>query len=106
MSLLELDHVVAAYGKVEVLKGLSLKVEEGEIVALLGANGAGKSTTLRTVSGLMRPQSGAIRLHNRPIAGLAPEAIVRLGVAHVPEGRRVFPGLTVRENIILGASNR
>ena len=106
MRLLELDRMVAAYGKVEALKGLSLHVEEGEIVALLGANGAGKSTTLRTISGLMKPQSGAVRFLNQSIAGLSPETIVRLGVAHVPEGRRVFPGLTVRENIILGGSNR
>lgn len=106
MPLLELSGVVAAYGKVDVLKNLTLRVEEGEIVALLGANGAGKSTTLRTISGLMRPQAGAILLENRPIAGLPPETIVRLGVAHVPEGRRVFPGLTVRENILLGGSNR
>src|SRR5450631_2093895 len=106
MPLLELENVVTAYGKVEALKGLSLHVEEGEIVALLGANGAGKSTTLRTISGLMKPQSGAVRFLGQSIAGLSPEAIVRLGVAHVPEGRRVFPGLTVRENIILGGSNR
>jgi branched-chain amino acid transport system ATP-binding protein len=106
VRLLELDQTVAAYGKVEALKGLSLHVEEGEIVALLGANGAGKSTTLRTISGLMKPQSGAVRFLNQSIAGLSPETIVRLGVAHVPEGRRVFPGLTVRENIILGGSNR
>jgi branched-chain amino acid transport system ATP-binding protein len=106
VRLLELDQTVAAYGKVEALKGLSLHVEEGEIVALLGANGAGKSTTLRTISGLMKPQSGAVRFLGQSIAGLSPEAIVRLGVAHVPEGRRVFPGLTVRENIILGGSNR
>ena len=106
MRLLELDQTVAAYGKVEALKGLSLHVEEGEIVALLGANGAGKSTTLRTISGLMKPQSGAVRFLGQSIAGLSPEAIVRLGVAHVPEGRRIFPGLTVRENIILGGSNR
>jgi branched-chain amino acid transport system ATP-binding protein len=106
MPLLELDEVVAAYGTVVALKGISLKVEEGEIVALLGANGAGKSTTLRTISGLMRPRSGAIRFAGRAIAGLSPEAVVRLGIAHVPEGRRVFPGLTVRENIILGGSNR
>ena len=106
MRLLELDQTVAAYGKVEALKGLSLHVEEGEIVALLGANGAGKSTTLRTISGLMKPQSGAVRFLGQSIAGLSPEAIVRLGVAHVPEGRRVFPGLTVRENIILGGSKR
>jgi len=106
VRLLELDQTVAAYGKVEALKGLSLHVEEGEIVALLGANGAGKSTTLRTISGLMKPQSGAVRFLGQSIAGLSPEAIVRLGVAHVPEGRRIFPGLTVRENIILGGSNR
>jgi branched-chain amino acid transport system ATP-binding protein len=106
MPLLELEDVVAGYGKVEALKGLSLTVEEGEIVALLGANGAGKSTTLRTISGLMKPLSGAVRFFAQPIAGLSPEAIVRLGIAHVPEGRRVFPGLTVRENILLGGSNR
>ncbi|HYB10840.1 MAG TPA: ABC transporter ATP-binding protein [Alphaproteobacteria bacterium] len=106
MPLLELHEAVSAYGKVEALKGLSLHVDEGEIVALLGANGAGKSTTLRTISGLMKPQSGSILFHGRPIGGLSPEAIVKLGIAHVPEGRRVFPGLTVWENIVLGASNR
>jgi branched-chain amino acid transport system ATP-binding protein len=106
VRILELDRTVAAYGKIEALKGLSLHVDEGEVVALLGANGAGKSTTLRTISGLMKPQSGDVRFLDRSIAGLSPEAIVRLGVAHVPEGRRVFPGLTVRENIILGGSNR
>lgn len=106
MSLLELDKTVAAYSKVEALKGLSLRVEEGEIVALLGANGAGKSTTLRTISGLMKPQSGTVRFLGQSIGGLSPETIVRLGIAHVPERRRIFPGLTVRENIILGGSNR
>lgn len=106
MSLLELDDVVATYGKVAALKGLSLRVDEGELVAMLGANGAGKSTTLRSISGLLKPQSGSIRLMGQSIAGLSPEAIVRRGIAHVPEGRRVFPGLTVRENILLGGSNR
>jgi len=106
MPLLELESLVAAYGKVEALKGLSLHVDDGEIVALLGSNGAGKSTTLRTISGLMKPQSGAVRFLGQPIGGLSPEAIVALGVAHVPEGRRVFPGLTVHENILLGGSNR
>ena len=106
MPLLELEDVVAAYGSVQALRGLSLAVEEGEIVTLLGANGAGKSTTLRVISGLMPPQSGMLRFAGRPIGGLSPGAIVKLGVAHVPEGRRVFPGLTVRENIILGGSNR
>ena len=106
MPLLELDAVIAAYGKIEALKGLSLSIEQGEIVALLGANGAGKSTTLRVISGLMKPQSGSLRFDGQPIAGLSPGAVVKLGVAHVPEGRRVFPGLTVRENIMLGGSNR
>ena len=106
MPLLELDRVVAAYGKVEAVRGLSLRVEQGEIVTLLGANGAGKSTTLRAISGLVRPQSGTIHFAGQSIAGLSPEAIVRLGIAHVPEGRRVFPGLSVRENILLGGSNR
>jgi branched-chain amino acid transport system ATP-binding protein len=106
MPLLELDHVVAAYGKVEALKDVTLHVDEGEIVALLGANGAGKSSTLRTISGLIKPQSGAIRFNGRPIGGLSPERIVRMGIAHVPEGRRIFPGLTVRENLLLGGSCR
>ena len=106
MALLELDSLVAAYGKVEALKGLSMRVEEGEIVTLLGANGAGKSTTLRAISGLIKPQAGTLRFAGQAIAGLSPESVVRLGVAHVPEGRRIFPGLTVRENIMLGGSNR
>ncbi|MBO0752324.1 MAG: ABC transporter ATP-binding protein [Bradyrhizobiaceae bacterium] len=106
MALLELDNVAASYGYIAALKGLTLAVEEGEIVALLGANGAGKSTTLRVISGLMAPQSGVLRFGGASIGGLSPGAIVKLGVAHVPEGRRVFPGLTVRENIILGGSNR
>jgi branched-chain amino acid transport system ATP-binding protein len=106
VSLLELDNIVAAYGNVTALKGLSLNVEQGEIVALLGANGAGKSTTLRTISGLVAPRSGDVRLMGESILGLSPEAVVRRRIAHVPEGRRVFPGLTVRENILLGGSNR
>ena len=106
MPLLALDSLVVRYGEIEALHGLSLTVEPGEIVALLGANGAGKSTTLRAISGLNKPASGDIRFDGRAIAGLGPEAIVKLGVAHVPEGRRIFPGLTARENIMLGASNR
>jgi branched-chain amino acid transport system ATP-binding protein len=106
MALLELEDVVVAYGNIRALEGLSLEVADGEIVALLGANGAGKSTTLRVISGLMQPLSGSLRFSGQSIAGLSPGAIVKLGVAHVPEGRRVFPGLTVRENILLGGSNR
>jgi branched-chain amino acid transport system ATP-binding protein len=103
--LLEIENLAASYGRVQALKGLSLSVDEGEIVALLGANGAGKSTVLRTISGLMKPQSGQIRLAGRPIGGMRPGRVAALGIAHVPERRRVFPGLTVRENILLGGSN-
>ena len=105
-KLLELHGLVARYAAADVLKGLTLEVGEGEIVALLGANGAGKSTTLRAISGLVPNVSGRLMFGGQSLIGLKPEAIVRLGVAHVPEGRRVFPGLTVRENILLGGSNR
>ncbi len=106
MALLELKNVASYYGSVQALKGVSLRVEQGEVVTLLGANGAGKSTTLRTISGLLRPASGEIWFEGRPIHHIAAEKIVRLGISHVPEGRRIFPGLTVRENIMLGTSNR
>jgi len=106
MALLELRDVHSAYGNVEALKGISLHVEEGEIVTLLGANGAGKSTTLRSISGLTGVTSGDILLDGEPLTRVPAERIVRLGVAHVPEGRRIFPGLTVRENIMIGASGR
>jgi branched-chain amino acid transport system ATP-binding protein len=104
--LLELKGVASYYGSVQALKSVSLRVEQGEVVTLLGANGAGKSTTLRTISGLLRPSSGEIWFDGQPIHDMAPEKIVRLGISHVPEGRRIFPGLTVRENIMLGTSNR
>ncbi len=106
MPLLELRNVSSAYGIVQALKGVSLRVEQGEIVTLLGANGAGKSSTLRTISGLLRPTQGEVLFEGKPIHQLATEKIVRLGISHVPEGRRIFPGLTVRENIMLGSSNR
>jgi branched-chain amino acid transport system ATP-binding protein len=106
MPLLALENLVVRYGEIEALHGLSLAVEPGEIVTLLGANGAGKSTTLRAISGLNKPAAGDIRFDGRSIAALGPEAIVKLGVSHVPEGRRIFPGLTARENVMLGASNR
>ena len=102
----EVRDVHVAYGAVTALRGISLEVREGEIVCLLGANGAGKSTTLRTVSGLLHPLQGEILLDAQPIHRLTAEAIAKLGISHVPEGRRVFPGLTVRENLILGSSNR
>jgi branched-chain amino acid transport system ATP-binding protein len=106
MKLLEITGLSAGYGAGDVLKGLDLTVAEGEIVALLGANGAGKTTTLRCISGLLGRVSGRILFDGRPLSGLKPEPIARLGIGHVPEGRRIFPGLTVRENIVLGGSNR
>lgn len=106
MSLLTIEGLHARYNAGEVLHGLDVTVEEGEIVALLGANGAGKTTTLRTISGLLASVTGKITFEGRSILGQSPGAIVRTGISHIPEGRRIFPGLTVRENILLGASNR
>src|ERR1700679_2546585 len=105
MTLLEVTDLSVAYGEIEALRGVSLTIADGAVVALLGSNGAGKSTTLRAISGLVAPRAGSILFDGRSIAGLSPRAIVKIGIAHVPEGRRVFPGLTVRENIMLGASN-
>jgi len=104
--LLRLERVSAAYGRIQALRGVSLEVPAGSVVALLGANGAGKTTTLRVISGLLRPTDGAVFFEGRRIDRLPPEAIVRLGVAHVPEGRQVFADLTVGENLILGAYAR
>jgi branched-chain amino acid transport system ATP-binding protein len=106
MALLQINDLVVRYGEIEALRGVSLTVDAGQVVTLLGANGAGKSTTLRAISGLIKPASGDILFDGKSIAGLGPEAIARLGIAHVPEGRRVFPGLSVKENIMLGGSNR
>jgi branched-chain amino acid transport system ATP-binding protein len=94
-----LDNVTVGYGKAPVLHAVSLEVHTGEIVALIGANGAGKSTTLRTISGVLKPTKGKILFEGRNIAGLSPEQVAAHGIAHVPEGRRVFPGFTVRENL-------
>lgn len=106
MALLEISDLNVRYGEIEALRGISFSVAEGGVVTLLGANGAGKSTTLRAISGLAKPVAGDITFDGKSIAGLGPEAIVRMGISHVPEGRRVFPGLTVKENIMLGGSNR
>ena len=106
MPLLSLDGLTVRYGEIEAVHGISLAVEAGEVVTLLGGNGAGKSTTLRAISGLTKAAAGEIVFDGRSITALGPEAIVRLGIAHVPEGRRIFPGLSARENIMLGASNR
>jgi branched-chain amino acid transport system ATP-binding protein len=90
------------YGHIHALKGISLEVREGEIVTLIGANGAGKSTTLRTISGLLRAKQGEILFRGNSIAAHAPDAVTRLGIGHVPEGRRIFPRLTVEENLEIG----
>lgn len=102
-AMLELSEIKAGYGAIEALHGVSLAVGQGEIVTLVGANGAGKSTTLRAVSGLIAPRSGDIRFEGRSIARMRPHEIVRLGLAHVPEGRMVFANLTVLENLRMGA---
>jgi branched-chain amino acid transport system ATP-binding protein len=103
---LELVDIEAGYGGVRALKGISLTVQEGEIVTLIGSNGAGKSTTLKVISGLVRARSGAVRLHGEPIHGLAPHRIVRRGVSVAPEGRGIFQRMTVRENLLMGAYDR
>jgi branched-chain amino acid transport system ATP-binding protein len=100
---LELSHVSASYGAVPALSDVTISVGEGEAVGLLGANGAGKSTTLRTISGLLRATSGAITFGGRDIGSLPPYRVTELGIAHVPEGRQVFPELTVQENLEIGA---
>ena len=104
--LLELDGVRTFYGRIEAVKGLSLTVDQGEIVTLIGANGAGKSTTLRSIQGLTRPKYGTIRFDGREIQSERPHEIVKLGIAQSPEGRRLFPRMSVRENLDMGAFNR
>ena len=103
MALLELEDIRTFYGGIEALKGISLQVEEGEIVTLIGANGAGKSTTLRSISGLTPPREGSIRFEDTEIGETAPQDIVKLGISQAPEGRRTFPRMSVRENLELGA---
>jgi branched-chain amino acid transport system ATP-binding protein len=104
--LLEVEDLNVYYGAIHALQGISFSVDQGEIVTLIGANGAGKSTTLRTVSGLLRPRRGAVRFHGDDITMTPAEQIVRLGIGHVPEGRRIFAPLTVRENLEMGAFTR
>ena len=106
MALLEIDDIHVFYDKIEALKGISLAVEERQIVTLVGGNGAGKSTTLRAISGLLHPRQGAIRYDGRPLTGLGAHEIAAIGVVHVPEGRRIFGRLTVNENLEMGAFTR
>jgi branched-chain amino acid transport system ATP-binding protein len=102
-ALLELRDVHTYYGHIHALKGVSLTVNEGEVVTLIGSNGAGKSTTLRTISGLLRPRHGEVLLQGESMAQIPPHQIVQSGIGHVPEGRGVFPALTVLENLEMGA---
>jgi branched-chain amino acid transport system ATP-binding protein len=104
--MLEIANLNVRYGAVEALRDVSIKVEPGSLVAILGANGAGKSTLLRTISGVVRAASGSVALLGKAITGLAPEEIVRRGISHVPEGRGIFPDLTVKENLMIGAYAR
>jgi branched-chain amino acid transport system ATP-binding protein len=106
MSLLKLSNLEANYGAVRSLQGVSLSVEEGGIVALLGANGAGKSTTLKVISGMVKPASGSVEFDGKKLIGMSPNEIVRHGIAHVPEGRKIFKDLTVAENLKMGAYSR
>jgi branched-chain amino acid transport system ATP-binding protein len=103
MALLEIEDIHTFYGGIEALKGISVEVEEGEVVTLIGANGAGKSTTLRSISGLTPPRHGRIRFDGTDISDTPPQDIVKLGISQAPEGRRIFPRMTVRENLELGA---
>ncbi len=104
--MLQVENLVAGYGKVKVLHALSLEVPEGQLVTLIGSNGAGKTTTLRALSGMIRPESGRVRINGADITGLASHEITRKGLAHSPEGRRVFPVLSVEDNLLMGAFTR
>ncbi len=103
MSMLDINDINVYYGAIHAIKGVSLTVNEGEIVTLIGANGAGKSTTLRTISGLLKPKTGTIKFLNKDIAGMPANKIVREGISQVPEGRKIFAEMTVMENLELGA---
>ncbi len=106
MVLLKIDNITVAYGMIEALKGISLTVNENEIVTLIGCNGAGKSTTLRTISGLLTPKKGKIFFKGKNISGKKPYTIVKDGIAHAPEGRGIFPNLSVENNLEVGAYTR
>ncbi|MBF9070910.1 ABC transporter ATP-binding protein [Streptacidiphilus fuscans] len=102
-ALLEVEDLRVAYGKIEAVKGISFSIEAGQVVSLIGTNGAGKSTTLRTISGLLKPVSGQVRFEGRRIDGTPANKIVGMGLAHSPEGRRIFARMTIEENLLLGA---
>ncbi len=106
MALLELDKVDAYYGHIQALRGVSLTLDKGEIVTLLGSNGAGKTTTLRTISGMIRPRAGSVTLDGKDLSKVPANRVVTLGIAHSPEGRRIFARMTVKENLEMGAYAR
>src|ERR1700737_5600000 len=106
MALLELESVDALYGRIQALRGMSIRVEKGEVVALIGSHGRGKTTTLRTISGLMHPRSGSIHFDGRDISRTGPSNIVELGISQSPEGRRLFPRMKVIDNLFMGAYTR
>ncbi len=103
MALLDVKNMEVSYGPINVAKGISFSIEEGSIVTILGANGAGKTTVLRTISGLIEPEKGKVLFEGNEIQGLEPEVIVKMGISHVPEGREVFPDLSVHKNLMMGA---
>jgi branched-chain amino acid transport system ATP-binding protein len=105
-DILRIEDLAVNYGAIQALQGISFHVEEGEIVTLIGANGAGKSTTLKTISGLLHPRRGAVVYRGKSIVGMPADAIVKMGIVHVPEGRNIFAPLTVRENLEMGAYTR
>jgi branched-chain amino acid transport system ATP-binding protein len=104
--LLSVSGIETYYGPIQAIRGVSFDVEAGQIVTVLGANGAGKTTVLRTISGVLNPARGEVRFEGRDIGGMAPDRVMRLGICHVPEGREIFPLLTVRENLMMGAYTR
>ncbi|MCM3706966.1 MULTISPECIES: ABC transporter ATP-binding protein [Cytobacillus] len=104
--MLKVNGINAFYGKIQVLKNISLEVEEGSIVTILGANGAGKTTTMKTISGMLKPQSGSIQFQGQDVTGLRPDQLLRKGIALVPEGRQILSGMTVLENLEMGAYHR
>ena len=106
MPLLQVEGVHTYYGNIEALKGISLTVEQGEIVTLIGSNGAGKTTTLRTISGVLRPRQGSVRMGDQDLTKIPANEVVRLGIAHSPEGRRIFARMSVKENLEMGAYAR
>lgn len=106
MAFLEISNLNVSYGDVQVIFDLSLKVEEGEVVSIIGGNGAGKSTLLKTISGLLHPQQGSISFEGKPIHAAPPDEIVNLGIVHIPEGRRLFTLMSVKDNLIVGGYNK